>query len=133
VIVADASAVLEFLLGSTRGRLVEARLPDEPDEVQVPAILDAEVMQVLRRMVAHDLVRTERARASLEILSDMPLHRHLLPPLIPRMWELRANLTAYDAAYVALAEALECPLITYDEKLAQAPGHTARVITLPSG
>lgn len=129
MIVADASAVLEFLLGSSRGRAVEEHFLDEPDYVQVPALLDAEVAQVLRRMVVAGVVEQTRARATIEILADMPLQRHLLPSLLPRIWELKANLTAYDAAYVALAEALACPLLTFDEKLRRAPGHTARVIT----
>ena len=129
MIVADASAVLEFLLGGSRARVVEAHLLDET-AIQVPALLDAEVAQVLRRMVAGATVQEARARASLEILGDMPLQRHLLMPLLPRMWALRDNLTAYDAAYVALAEALDCALVTFDEKIARAPGHTAKVVTL---
>jgi predicted nucleic acid-binding protein len=133
VIVADASAVLEFLLGGSRGRVVEEHFLAESDDIQVPALLDVEVAQVLRRMVAMGLTEEARARASLEILGEMPLHRHLLNPLLPRIWELRSNLTAYDAAYVALAEALACPLITYDGKLGRAPSHTAKIITLGTG
>jgi predicted nucleic acid-binding protein len=129
LIVADASAILEFLLGGARGRIVEAHFADET-AIQVPALLDAEVAQVLRRMVAGAVVAEGRARARLEILADMPLQRHLLPPLLPRIWALRKNLTAYDAAYVALSEALDCSLITFDQKLGRTPGHTARVVTL---
>ena len=131
MIVADASAVLEFLLGGPRARQVDGHFLEET-AVQVPALLDAEVAQVLRRMVVAEMVDEPRARASLEILGDMPLQRHLLTPLLPRIWALRENLTAYDAAYVALAEALGCSLVTFDEKLGRAPGHTAKVITLRS-
>ena len=129
MIVADASAILEFLLGGSRGRLVEAHI-GEDTSIQVPALLDAEVAQVLRRMVAGAILEEARARASLEILGDMPLQRHFLTPLLPRIWALRENLTAYDAAYVSLAEALSCSLLTFDEKLSRTPAHTARVITL---
>jgi predicted nucleic acid-binding protein len=127
VIVADASAVLEFLLGGARGGMVEEHfLGGGP--VQAPALLDAEVAQVLRRMVAHSVTEEAGARARLEILGAMPLRRHLLTPLLPRIWALRENLTAYDAAYVALAEALACPLLTFDERLSRASGHSAQVI-----
>jgi predicted nucleic acid-binding protein len=128
VIVADASAVLEFLLGGQRARLVERHFGEWA--VQVPALLDAEVAQVLRRMVGQEVVPEPRARASLEILIDMPLHRHLITPLIPRIWGLRKNLTAYDATYIALAEALDCPLLTFDQKLGRTPGHNAKVVAL---
>lgn len=128
MIVADASALLELLLGSTRGRAVEAHLLDSDEGVQAPALVDAEVAQALRRMVAAGTLQEPHGRARLEILGDMPLHRHLLTPLLPRIWQLRDKLTAYDAAYVALAEALECPLLTFDRRIADAPGHTAEVV-----
>lgn len=127
--VTDASAILELLLGTTRGEAVEEYLLEEPS-LQAPALLDAEVAQVLRRMVAAGVLEEPRARAGLEILGDMPIRRHLLTPLLPRIWELRENLTAYDAAYVSLAEALACPLLTFDRRIADAPGHTARVVAV---
>ena len=128
MIVADASALIELLLGGARGRAVEDHLMGEADDVQVPALLDVEVAQVLRRLVLLGMIDEGRARASLEILADMPLHRHLVHALLPRIWQLRDNLTAYDAAYVALSEALGCPLLTFDERIAGAPGHTAEVV-----
>lgn len=133
MIVADASAVIEFLNGSPRGAAVEEHFVREDDHVQAPALLDAEVAQVLRRMVGSNVLEEPRARAGLEILGEMPVRRHLLTPLLPRIWELRENLTAYDAAYVALAEALDCPLLTFDRRIAEAPGHTARVVTPEPG
>lgn len=128
MIVVDASAVLELLLGGTRGRMVEAHLLDEDDRIQAPALLDAEVVQALRRLVATGVMAEARGTAAVEILRELPISRHVMSPLIPRMWELRPTLTAYDAAYVALAEALACPLLTFDERIAGAPGHRARVL-----
>jgi predicted nucleic acid-binding protein len=69
-----------------------------------------------------------RGGASVAIMQEMPLARHSMPALLPRLWALRENLTVYDAAYVALAEALGCPLVTFDEKIASAPGHGAEVV-----
>ena len=128
MIVVDASAVVELLLGGRRAAPVEARLLAETERIQVPALLDAEVVQALRRLVRLGICDEARAGASVEILQDMPLTRHVLDPLLPRMWELRANLTAYDACYVALAEALACPLLTFDEGLAGAPGVRVPVV-----
>jgi len=128
VIVADASAVVELLLGGARGLLVEEILQEEDDRMQAPALLDAEVAQALRRLVSAGVMSEARGHAAVEILGELPVTRHLLPPLLPRMWQLRDGLTAYDAAYVALAEALECPLLTFDRRVADAPHHRARVL-----
>lgn len=128
MIVADASAVVELLLGGARGRRVEAILMGEEDRIQAPALLDAEVTQALRRMVSAGEMTETRGHAAVEILGDLPVTRHLLSPLLPRMWQLRRTLTAYDAAYVALAEALACPLLTFDQGIAAAPRHAARVL-----
>jgi predicted nucleic acid-binding protein len=86
-----------------------------------------EVAQTLRRYAGAGQLPTPRDREALDDLVDFPLRRHPHAPLLPRMWDLRANLTAYDAAYVSLAEALEAPLLTADRHLAAAPGHAARV------
>lgn len=128
MIVADASTVLEFLLGGARGRAAERHLLDTNERIQTPTLLDVEVTQGLRRLTAAGVIPEARGRASVELLQSMPLVRHPVTPLLPRLWQLRANLTAYDASYVALAEALDCPLVTFDERLAAAPGHRARVI-----
>lgn len=68
-----------------------------------------------------------RARAAVELLQELPVNRHVETPLLPRVWHLRANLTAYDAAYVALAEAIDCPLVTFDAALAGAPALPIRI------
>lgn len=69
-----------------------------------------------------------RARAALETLAQIPLRRHPVTALLPRIWHHRHNLTAYDAGYVALAEALDCPLVTFDARLARAPGVSIPVL-----
>lgn len=127
MIVVDASALIEYVLGSAKGLLVERLLEAEEDRVHAPALIDVEAAQALRRLVRLGSLTSGRAKASVEIVQEMPLSRHVERPLLLRIWELRDNLTAFDAAYVALAEALQCPLLTFDERIASAPGHTASV------
>lgn len=128
MIVVDASAVVEMLLGGARGRRAEETLLERDERAQAPALLDPEVVQALRRLAAAGVVTDARARAAVAILGELPVTRHVMTPLLPRLWELRRVMTAYDAAYVALAEALECPLLTFDEALARTSGHRARVL-----
>jgi predicted nucleic acid-binding protein len=127
VIVVDASAVLEALLRTPAAAAVEERLFDPGQTLHAPHLLDLEVAQVLRRYAMAGQVDAGRCRAALGDLADFPLNRYPHDFMLPRIWELRANLTAYDAAYVALAEALDAPLLTRDERLAAAPGHQARI------
>lgn len=127
MIVLDASAVIELLLGGGRGRLVEEWLGDHEGALHAPSLVDLEAAQAFRRLVAAGHVAPARGRASVEILQELPIERHPSTPLLPRIWELRENLTVYDAAYVALAEALLCPVLTFDVRLAQAPGLRAAV------
>ena len=126
MIVADASAILEWLVGGSRGQAVGRILDGE--DIHVPAHLDVEVAQVTRRLAADAVITPARGRAMLELLAEMPMRRVPVVPLLPRVWALRRNLTAYDAAYVALAEALPAPLLTFDRKIAAAPGHQAEVV-----
>jgi predicted nucleic acid-binding protein len=90
-------------------------------------LLDVEVAQVFRRHVAQGAITASRAEEALQDLLDLRLLRYPHGLLLPRAWELRDNLTAYDAVYVALAEALDATLLTCDRKLASAPGHHARI------
>jgi predicted nucleic acid-binding protein len=121
--VVDASAALELLLRTPRGEAVEKRLFQRQREALcAPHLLDVEVVHVLRRLVAAGHVEEPRARQALLDLADMALTRYPHDPLVGRMWRLRDNLTAYDAAYVALAESLDAPLITCDRRLAGCPG-----------
>lgn len=104
-----------------------ARIEDPSVSLHVPHLADVEVAQVLRRYVREGDLEAEAGRAGLEILSLLDLERHSHEPLLERVWALRANLTAYDAVYVALAEALGSRLLTCDRRLARAPGLRGRV------
>ena len=125
MIVLDASAALELLLGTPRSRRVALRALVPAETLHVPHLLDLEVAQVLRRWVASGQVGEDRARQALDDLAALGLTRWPHDVLLERIWQLRSNLTAYDAAYVALAEALRAPLLTCDRRLAAAPGHNA--------
>jgi len=127
VTVVDASAVLEVLLRTPAAAAVEGRLFRPKETLHVPHLIDIEVAQVLRRYAGAGDVTAARCRAALTDLADMPLTRYPHEFLLQRVWELRGNLTAYDAVYVALAEALDAPLLTRDQRLARAPGHRARI------
>jgi predicted nucleic acid-binding protein len=127
VIVLDASALLEFLLQTPLGTRVEARVFREEDELHSPHLVDVEVTQGLRRLVRAGQVAPDRAAEAIADLADLDLHRHPHLDLLTRAWKLRENVTVYDAMYVALAEALDAPIITCDAPLAKAPGHRARI------
>lgn len=125
MIVVDASAVVELLLRSEVGGAVGARIGDET--LHAPDLMLIEVAQVLRRLCRTGVLSEERADEALVDLLDLDVARYEHQPLVPRAWQLRENLTAYDAVYVALAEALRASLLTGDARLAAAPGHHARV------
>ena len=126
--VLDASAVVEWLMGSERGDAVVAQMLDDPDgSFFAPDLLDVEVVQAFRRLARSGAVSDARATGAVELLDALPVERHSAEILVSRMWTLRDNLSAYAAAYVALAEALDCPLLTCDARSADAPGHRAKV------
>ena len=127
MIVVDASALLEFLLQTPLGTRVETRLFRDGDEFHSPHLVDVEVTQGLRRLVRSGEVSPERAAEAIADLTDLDLHRHAHTDLLTRAWKLRENVTAYDAMYVALAEALDAPIVTCDIRLAKAPGHRAQI------
>jgi predicted nucleic acid-binding protein len=127
VIVVDASALLEVLLNTPAAARVADRLFGPEETLHVPHLIDLEVAQVLRRFAASGVVTADRGAQALQDLTDFPLIRYPHDLLLPRISELRHNLTAYDAAYVALAEALEAPLVTRDAALARTRGHAATV------
>jgi len=127
VSVLDASAVVELLLGTRAGRAVSARLADPAVALHAPHLLDVEVAQALRRYVREGEIDAADAAAALEDLRALDVERHAHEPLLDRIWALRQSLTAYDATYVALAEALETTLVTCDRRLARAPGLSRRV------
>lgn len=127
MIVVDASALLEALLRTPAAAAVERRLFAARQTLHAPHLLDVEVAQVVRRYAAAGDLDAERGRAALADLADFPVRRYPHDFLLPRVWELRNNFTAYDAVYVALAEALGAPLLTRDRRLAAASGHQARI------
>ena len=127
MIVLDASAVIEWLLQTPAGARVDRRIFSRPTSLHAPHLLDLEVAQVLRRYVRDKDITAQRGQEALEDLGGLPLNRYPHDFLIPRIWRLRANLTAYDAAYVALSELLDVPLLTCDSGIASAPGHHATV------
>ena len=127
MIVTYASVVLELLLRTPAVEAIEARVFDAGETLHAPHLLDVEVAQVLRRYAARGEIAATRGRLALGLLARFPIARYAHQPLLTRMWALRANMTAYDAAYVALAEAMGATLLTRDERLAAAPGARARI------
>ncbi|MGH7570692.1 MAG: type II toxin-antitoxin system VapC family toxin [Gemmatimonadota bacterium] len=130
MIVVDASAILEVLLGTPAADAVSERLFREGETWHAPHLLDLEVAQVLRRFAAAGEMADDRGRVALEDLQQMPLTRYPHAVFLPRVWDLRHNFSAYDAAYLALAEALGAPLVTRDARLAAAPSLEAVVEVL---
>lgn len=127
MIVVDASALIEVVLRTPMAALVERRVHDMRETLHAPHLIDLEVAHAVRRYALRGEIDGERGRAALADLADFPMHRYPHLPLLPRIWELRHNLSAYDAAYVALAEALDAPLATRDARLAGSCGHRARI------
>lgn len=121
----DASALIEVLLRTERGALIEERLLGGGESLHAPHVLDVEVAQVLRRFEAAGSLTAERGAEALADLADFPLFRYPHDWLLPRVWALRQGVTAYDAAYLALAETLIAPLVTCDGRMASARGHHA--------
>ncbi|MEZ0449927.1 type II toxin-antitoxin system VapC family toxin [Cellulomonas sp. ICMP 17802] len=124
MLVVDASVVVDFLLEPDRLR---ERFRAGGDDLHAPAHLDVEVLGAVRRLAQRGTLTVGRARGAVDDLVDLPLTRYDVTPLLRRSWELREQVSAYDAPYVALAEALDATLLTRDERLARAHGHTARI------
>jgi predicted nucleic acid-binding protein len=127
VIVVDASALLEVVLRRPGGPPIEARLRESEASMHAPHLIDVEIAQALRRFAVNGNISPDRGTQALAALVDLPLQRYPHHAFLPRIWELRENVTAYDAVYLALAETLDAPLVTRDRRLAAAPGHHARV------
>ena len=126
MIVADASVIYESLTGRASAQAV---LDDE--QIQVPTVTDIELISAVRKRVRLGQITPDEGWQALETYRWMAVTRHSTFAFFDRIWELRDNLTAYDAAYVALAEIIGCPLVTADARLSRAPGLRCSVTVVP--
>ncbi len=131
MIVVDTSALLSILLGRPGIPGLADRVRSDGD-LHAPHLLDVEFQHALWRLARTGAISDDRAADALTDFADLAIVRYPHVPLADRMWELRRNMTAYDAAFVVLAEILAVPLITCDRRLARAPGHRAMVEVFPA-
>lgn len=127
MIVLDASALVELLLHTPTGEVIATRIANAAIGLHVPHLADVEVAQTLRQFVRDGDLDSAAAMAAIDDLRALDLQRHAHEPLLDRVWALRNNLTAYDAVYWALAEALDTVVLTCDGRLSRAPGAAGRV------
>jgi predicted nucleic acid-binding protein len=127
MIVLDASAAVDWLLQTSAGQSIEKRIYSRNETLHAPHLLDLEVTQVLRRLVQQGVVPAHRANEAIRDLLDLRITRYPHVVLMPRSWQLRHNFSAYDAAYVVLAEKLGAALVTRDGRLASSSGHGALI------
>lgn len=127
MIVLDASAAIDWLIQSPAAQLIGQRIRSRNETIHVPHMFDIEVIQLLRRLAWQGVISDQRAEIAVQDLLSLRMVRYPHLILLSRVWQLRQNLTAYDAAYVALAEHLKAPLVTRDAGIAAASGHSARV------
>ena len=127
MIVLDTSAAVDWLLQTPSGLRIEQRIYAHQDTLHSVHLIDVEFVQVMRRLVREGALTPRRAEEAMEDMAALRITRYAPVLLMRRIWQLRQNLTAYDAAYVALAEALQAPLITRDPRIASAPGHSAAI------
>jgi predicted nucleic acid-binding protein len=126
LIVVDTSAIVSALAASPVDPDLLARLSNDND-LHAPHLIDVEILNALRRLVATGRLTEERASDARADFADLTILRYPHHPLADRMWELRHNITAYDAAFVALGEVLDAPVVTCDGRLAAASGHNAAI------
>jgi len=126
MLVLDTSALLAALVGSPTNAALNERLSADGD-LHAPHLIDVEALHALRKLVRQGDLSLDRALSTRQDLRDLTIIRYPHVALVDRMWELRENLTAYDAAFVALSEALGVPLVTADARLARATGHGAEI------
>jgi predicted nucleic acid-binding protein len=127
MIVLDASAVVDWLLQTASGRRIQQRILAYSETLHAPHLLDLEATQVLRRLARQGVLSGSRADEVIRDFLDLRVTRHPHLVLLPRIWHLRHNFSAYDAAYIALAERLGAPLITRDCRLTAVSGHRASI------
>ncbi len=128
MLVLDASAAVELVLETPLGRAVAARLVRESGPLHAPHLLDVEVLSALRLLVRTKEVPAEAAESALSSFGLLPIVRYPHSYLLERAWELRASVSAYDAMYVSLAEALGAPVLTCERRLARAHRLRANVL-----
>ncbi len=133
MIVLDASALVELLLETASGHRIAALIADPAVALHVPHLADIEVTQALRRYERDGAIGEGEAEGAIGVLHTLDLQRHAHEPLLDRVWELRHNMSAYDAVYVSLAEVLDARLLTCDRRLARAPGGRARLEFVKEG
>ena len=136
MLVVDASAIAELLLGRPAGDSVEEQLRTHDFNLHAPHLLDVEVLSALRRIAAAGDASPERATEAVVDFLDLPIERYPHDALVPRIWELREDFSACDATYVALAEVIAdegAPLLTADARLARAAGAHAAVPVILAG
>ncbi len=126
MIVLDSSATVHLFANLARADWVRGQL--QLESIHAPSLLDVEVANALRGLVARGELAQTDARRALDDYSDVALRRYPHTFLLGRIWQLRTHVTAYDAAYIALAEALDAPLVTTDLRLARSHGHRARIV-----
>lgn len=127
MIVLDASAAVDWLLQTSAGQHIENRIYSRNETLHTLHLLDLEVTQVLRRLVRQEVVSADRADEVVRDLLDLRINRYAHFVLLPRIWQLRHNLSAYDAAYIVLAETLGAALLTRDRRLASISDHAATI------
>ena len=127
MIVLDASAAVDWLLQTSSGERIEKRIYARSETLHAPHLLDLEVTQVLRRLTQQGVVSGTRVEEVVRDLVDLRVTRYPHLVLLPRIWQLRHNFSAYDAAYIVLSETLGAPLITRDGRLASTSGHGATI------
>lgn len=123
----DASAAVDWLLQTPVGRRIEERIYSHHETLHAPHLLDLEVVQVLRRLVRETVISAQRGEEAVQDLMDLRVTRYPHFVFLARIWQLRHNLSAYDAAYLALAENLGATLVTRDARLASASGRAAAI------
>jgi predicted nucleic acid-binding protein len=129
LIVIDASAEVAALLSAEPGaENIRERVARTGETLHVPHLFEIEVLNALRSLAFRGTVSSERAQLALSRLHNTRLMRYPHTPLMERIWGLQENMTTHDAAYIALAEALDAPLVTTDARLARAPGIRATVV-----
>lgn len=127
MIVLDASAALEWLLQTPAGQAIEQRIYSRSESLHCPHLIDLEVAQVLRRLVRESTISAHRSQEAIQDLLDLRIARYPHFVFLPGIWRYRHNFSAYDAAYVTLAEELGATLITRDPRLASAAGRLTAI------